>query len=385
MSRRVLALVAGVVLSVTAGCSVETDTKPTGEATRPTGTTTSTATSTTTSTPTSAAEDSATNTSDTSSRTSPEATTDAAEGTGQAGLSAYGLALLAAPAEATHLTVIDFDAVRERLGVPDLTSEDIMTDRLEFWRSADASSVLLTDGLLREETSRYDLTYDFTQDDVDAEVRWTGADGGGLLLVLRPDLDLDLVQAAIDDDAPGLEGAVLDRATATVSQGMGTGEVWATSRSAAARVGDVPAESLIVRNGCVPFADALGVDATVEDQEEVLAAHDVEGLLDVEAVAVAFTGLQATVRLAYPVGTEQAAIEADLAARLALAEDWPVTESIGFRDGFAGGSVAGVDGEIGELEFAVTNPLAAALLALGDLVPLGVCTDVELLAEPTGL
>lgn len=313
-------------------------------------------------------------------------TTDAPEGTAGGGLTAYGLALLAAPAEATHLTVTDFDAIRARLGVPDLTSQDVMTDRLEFWRSAEASSVLVTDGLLREENSRYDLTYDFTQDDVDAEVRWTGPEGGGFLLALRPDLDLDLVQAAIDDDAPGLAEAVLDRATATVRAGGGTGAVWATSsHSAAMRVGDVAAESLVVRQGCVPFADALGVDATVEDQESVLAAHDIESLLDVEAVAIAFTGRTATVRLAYEVGTEPAAIEADLAARLALGRDWPVTESIGFADGFADGSVAGVDIEIGELEYAVTNPTAAAHLALADLVPVGVCTEVELLAEPTGL
>lgn len=302
------------------------------------------------------------------------------------GLSAYGMGLLAAPAEATHLTVTDFDAIRERLGVPDLSSRDIMTDRLEFWRSAEASSVLLTDGLLRDENSRYDLTYDFTQDDVDAEVRWTGPDGGGFLLALRPDLDLDLVQAAIDDDAPGLEEATLDRATSTVLQGAGVEGVWATSsHSATARVGDVAAESLIVRNGCVPFVDALGVDATVEDQDELLGAHDVEGLLEVDAVAIAFTGQQATVRLAYPVGTDRAAIEGDLAARLALAEDWPTTEIIGFSDGFDRGSVAGVDLEIGELDYRVTNSTAAANLALADLVPLGVCTDVQALAEPTGL
>lgn len=320
-----------------------------------------------------------------SSDPAPGATTTGPDGPAAAGVSAYGLALLATPAGATHLTVTDFDAIRDRLGVPDLTSQDLMTDRLEFWRSAEASSVLLTDGLLREENSRYDLTYDFTQDDVDAEVRWTGPGGPGFLLALRPDLDLDLVQAAIDDDAPRLGGAVLDRVTSTVAEGVGTDGVWASSNSALAEVGDVAAESLAVRNGCVPFVDALGVDATVEDQEQVLAAHDVETLLDVEAVAIAFTGSRATIRLAYPSGTEQAAIEGDLAARVELAQDWPTTETIGFADGFGNGSVAGVDGSVGELEYAVTNPVAAANLALADLVPLGVCTDVGLLAEPTGL
>lgn len=301
-------------------------------------------------------------------------------------LSAYGLALLAAPVEATHVTITDYDAIRARLGVPDLSSQDLMTDRLEFWRAAEASSVLLTDGLLREENSRYDLTYDFTQDDVDAEVRWTGPGTSGFLLALRPDLDLDLVQTAIDEDAPELGGALLDRATATVRSGDPGGAVWATSsHSATARVADVAAESLIVRTGCVPFNDALGVDATVEDQEALLAAHDVEGLLDVEAVAIAFTGQSASVRLAYPVGLGGAEVQADLEARIALAQDWPTTESIGFSDGFGEGVVDGVDGEIGELSYAVTNPNAAAALALADLVPLGVCNQVEWLEEPTGL
>ncbi|USQ75939.1 hypothetical protein [Ornithinimicrobium cryptoxanthini] len=372
MVRSAFAVVAPLLL-VIAGCAVEEDPGPAES----TGAATSGAADKTTS-------DGATV--DGAAADNTVVTTSPPDGPAAAGVSAYGLALLATPAEATHLTVTDYDAIRARLGVPDLTSEDLMTDRLEFWRAAEASSVLLTDGLLREENSRYDLTYDFTQDDVDAEVRWTGPDGSGLLLALRPDLDLDLVQAAIDDDAPGLAEATLDRATSTVLQGAGAEGVWATSsHSATARVGDVAAESLIVRNGCVPFVDALGVDATVDDQDELLAAHDVEGLLEVDAVAIAFTGQRATVRLAYPVGTDRAAIEGDLAARLALAEDWPTTETIGFSDGFDRGSVAGVDLEIGEVQYAVTNPVAAANLALADLVPLGVCTDVELLAEPTGL
>lgn len=374
---RSTAVLAALVLLVAAGCAVAEDADPVSGRTATSGVD-------------DAAHETTSLTGDVADATGgitagPGGTTAGPGGDMGTGLSAYGRALLAAPVEATHLTVTDFEAIRERLGVPGLSSQDLMTDRLEFWRSAEASSVLLTDGLLREENSRYDLTYDFTQDDVDAEVRWTGPDGAGFLLALRPDLDLDLVQAAIDDDAPGLGEATLDRATSTVLQGAGAEGVWATSsHSATARVGDVAAESLIVRNGCVPFTDALGVDATVEDRDEVLAAHDVEQFLNVEAVAIAFTGQRATIRLAYPVGTDRVAIEADLAARLALAEDWPTTETIGFSDGFDRGSVAEVDLEIGELEYAVTSPTAAANLAMADLVPLGVCSDVDYLEEPTG-
>lgn len=305
---------------------------------------------------------------------------------GGTGPTPYGLALLATPQEATHLTVTDFDAVRVRLGVPDLTSEDLMTDRLEFWRSAEASTVLVTDGLLREENSRYDLTYGFTQDDVDAEAHWTAeGEGGGWLLQLRPDLDPGLVRAAVDDGAPEIGDADWDPGLAVLSQGVATGgAVWASDPALAA-LGEGPAETLVVRSGCVPFTTALGIDATVEDQDAVLDAHDVEALVDVEAVAVAFTGMSATVQLVYPDGTPVGEIEADLHARVALGEDWPTTEAIGFADGFGAGSVAGVTGRIGELEYAVTHPGAAATLVLADLVPLGVCTDVEFLEEPTGL
>src|SRR5690606_33362425 len=160
-----------------------------------------------------------------------QGTTEAAASEGGTGPSrrpsAYALALLVVPQSATHLTVTDYDAVRTRLGVPDLTSQDLMTDRLEFWRAAEASTVLLTDGLLRPENSRYDLTYDFTQDDVDAEVRWTGDAGAGFLLALRPGLDLDLVVTAIADGAPGLDEAVLDPVTATVRSDGEPADVWA--------------------------------------------------------------------------------------------------------------------------------------------------------------
>src|SRR5690606_19266843 len=77
---------------------------------------------------------------------------------------------------------------------------------------------------------------------------------------------------------------------------------------------------------------ALGVDATVEDQQAVLADHDVAALEPVEAVAIGFTADRATVRLAYAEGAPAAVIEADLQARLALAGDWPTTEAIGLAD-----------------------------------------------------
>src|SRR5215207_7770630 len=73
------------------------------------------------------------------------------------------------PAEAEYLTITDLDAIRTRLGVPDLTSQDPMTDRQAFWDRAEREVVLLTDGLLRADNSELWLDYDVTEDDVDWE------------------------------------------------------------------------------------------------------------------------------------------------------------------------------------------------------------------------
>ena len=83
------------------------------------------------------------------------------------------------PQSANVVTVVDWDQVRAQLGQPDLTSEDLMTDRLAFWERASTEAALLTDGLLREDSSTFELDYGFTQDDVDWEARWTGEDGPG--------------------------------------------------------------------------------------------------------------------------------------------------------------------------------------------------------------
>ncbi len=114
------------------------------------------------------------------------------------------------PQSAEVVTVVDWDQVRAQLGQPDLTSEDLMTDRLTFWERAGTEAALLTDGLLRDDSSTFELDYGFTQDDVDWEARWTGADGPGFALGFRPDLDLAGLRRAIGDGIGPLPGSTLD-------------------------------------------------------------------------------------------------------------------------------------------------------------------------------
>lgn len=281
------------------------------------------------------------------------------------------------PESATTLTITDLDAVRARLGVPNLTSADLMADRTAFWERAGKESVLLTDGLLREDNSAFMLDHGFTQDDVDWEARWTGPDGPGYALAFRPDLDLGGVRAAVKAGAGPLDkrSRVLAEDHLLVSGAAAAGDrVWAMDPAITDLV-VAGEEAAYLRRGCIPVQEALGVDATYEDQEAVLAEHDVTELEPLEAVALTFKDEVVTARL----GRDRT----DLRERADLGPDWPVTGSIGFNDGFTGMPV--IDPRTGRIGYRLANPVAAANLTLTDLLPFAVCNEVVPFEEPTGL
>jgi hypothetical protein len=285
-------------------------------------------------------------------------------------------ALALVPIGAEYVTITDLDAIRARLGVPDLTSQDLMTDRQAFWDRAEREAVLLTDGLLRADNSELWLDYDVTEDDVDWEARFTGPDGAGYVLGFRPDQDMARVQAAVDAGVGPLGGATVrpDLHLLTLGTAEEGDAVWASDPAVVDLVPE-PVESTYLRRGCIPFVDALGTDATFEDQDAVLAKHDVAGLDDLPGVAVSFGDDVATAWLGP--GRD------DLVDRADLVTDWPTTGSIGFGDGFSGDP--SVDPSTGRIGFHVANPVAAANLTLTDLLPFGVCPDVTPLYVPTCL
>ncbi len=285
-------------------------------------------------------------------------------------------ALVLVPAGAEYLTITDLDAIRARLGVPDLTSQDLMTDRQAFWDRAEREAVLLTDGLLRADNSELWLDYDVTEDDVDWEARFSGPDGGGYVLGFRPDQDMAKVQAAVDAEVGPLAGATVWPELHLLTKGVAdeSDPVWASDPDLVGLLRG-PAESAYVRRGCIPFADALGTDATFEDQDAVLAEHDIAGLDDLPAVAVSFGDDVATAWFAPD--------RDDLFDRADLVADWPTTGSIGFSDGFSEDDA--VDPSTGRIGLHVTNPVAAANLTLSEILPFGVCNDASPLDEPTGL
>lgn len=319
------------------------------------------------------------------------------------------------PMTATHLVITDYSSIRDRLGVPDLTSDSLMTDRIEFWAQLPGATVLLSEGVLRPQNSVLDLRYGFTQDDVVREARWAGGGrvDGGFAIDLRGGVDPRQVQRAADDGVEGLESAVV-RSDGALVDGVAEPEdaVWAGHPELVAVAetlrSDEALESALLRRDCVPVVDALGVDAQSGDLEAVLADHPIEDLEPVGASAVSVgpapadesgTELVATVRLAYPVGTAPTAAVADLQARLAMTADWPTADLVGVSDAFDLGAASepqvvtdtdiDTDGPVVvEVDLPILDVGSAATVLLSDLLPIGVCADLagtESIAEPTGL
>ena len=266
--------------------------------------------------------------------------------------------------------MIDWDRIREQLGVPGLTAEDLMTDRLDFWERAATEAALLTDGLLRGNSSTFELDYGFTQDDVDWEARRTGEAGPGFALAVRPDLDLRGVRRAVADGVGPLADAALYAENRLLVAGAAQSEVWASEDTWAALVSE-PASATYLHRGCIPLNTALGPDADVEAQEALLAKHPVTTLDDLEGFVVAYGDHQATARFEPD--------RADLFERLRISEAWPSGE---FTPTYVNGTA---DPSSGRLGFSVPRPAAAAGLALLEELPFGVCNEVVPLEEPTGL
>lgn len=276
------------------------------------------------------------------------------------------------PSSATTLTVTNFDEVRVQVGQPDLTSDDLMSDRNEFWTRADSEAALLTDGMLRPVNSELMLDHGFTQDDVDWEAHFTGPGGNGYVLAFRPDLDMARVAAAVEAGVGPLGGGeVLADDHLVVSGTAEEGEqVWANEPALDGLLGRAAA-STYAHRGCLPVHDALGPDADAEDVAAVQAAHPLSILDDLAAFVVDFGDHLATVRL----GEKRE----DLFTRLDIGRDWPVP---GFGQEFRGPVGDPTTGRIG---YGIPRPPRAAALTLLEELPFGICDEVTPIPEPTGL
>lgn len=284
-------------------------------------------------------------------------------------------ALALVPADAEVVTITDFDAIRARFGVPDLTSDDLMTDRSAFWERTRRDAVLLNEGVFTAERSRFWLDHGFTEDDVDWEVRFTGAGGTGWIVAFRPGLDMGRVRGALGERA--VAGAELMAEEHLLVRGVAEeGEpVWA-SDPRLPDLADDTAETAYLRRGCVPVRTALGDDATYDDQGTLIGELDPRNLLPLEAFSVSFSDGLATARLG--------AGRTDLVERGQITEAWPVVDTAaGFTDGFR--PQVQVDPSTGRIGLTTKAPHAAAAVTLSDLLPFAICNELVPFEEPTGL
>ena len=272
------------------------------------------------------------------------------------------------PESATVATLTDFDQLRIRFGVPEMTSRDPRTDRWTFWEQVDQDAVMLTDGLLRADGSLWELDYGFTQDDVDWEVHFTGPEGSGYAVGFRPDLDLDGVRRALD--TPQLEGALLDGNV--LEKGTAYAGSWADD-PAWGHLVTHGAETAYLRKGCVPVADALG-DAAVDDPAYLHVLEAAPDLEPLDAWSVSFG--DGIVTALVGLGRD------DVIARTDLGRHWPATGPVLFGDGFTQPLDDPTHGRIG---YRLVDAPAAAQLTLGEELPFAICNTSMPVIDPTGL
>ncbi len=293
---------------------------------------------------------------------------------------AHALTLIPAGAEAAVFT--DFDRIRERLGYADLTSESLRSDRRDFREEAREEAVLLTDGRLSENNSRFELDYGFTQDDVDWELSFTGPDGlSGWALGFRPDLDMKVVERAVKQGEDPFANAAVDGNT--VIAGSIAGDPALDDTDSWSDLDEVMAtvrrrtESLYLRYGspaCLPLADVLGPDAGSEVADDVRSNYELTEFGNFRTLSFAFDGDEALAAMSYP--GKRASLDAELRAE--LTDGWPASDGVAFSDGFGTvieGSARKRKHEVALLEFPVLDHAVAARLTLTDHLPFAVCSE----------
>jgi hypothetical protein len=245
------------------------------------------------------------------------------------------------PAGTTVLTVTDYEQVRLQMGLQDLTSEDRRPEREAFWTRAEAERPLLSTGMLRSIEPRLARQFGLTQMDVAWEAHFFDDAGEetGFVLAFRDGTDMTAVRNAVAAGFEALEGATVDPERGLALSGAADSgeESWAADADIRPLVGQ-PANSTYVSRACS--------DQTVGGE-----------LDDLTAYAVQFEGTLVTARL----GEERRDLFDRMRAGSAVPE---------FAAAFDGGAADPLTGRIG---YVMTDPVAAAALALADDLPFAAC------------
>lgn len=258
-----------------------------------------------------------------------------------AGLEPSAAVLALVPREMETLTVTDYEQVRLQMGLPDLATQDSREDREAFWARAAAERPLLSPGMLRPIEPKLIQQHGISQLDVDWEAHFFDASGeeAGFVLAFRDDTDMAAVARAVDAGFAPLAGAIVDRARGLVTSGTTSNgdESWAAEAETRDLVG-LPANATYLARGCVDRPVTGAVD-------------------ELETYSVQFEGTLATARL----GEDRA----DLFVRMRTGDQVPE-----FRQAYSGGVADPLTGRIG---FVMTDPPAAAAMAMDRALPFAAC------------
>jgi hypothetical protein len=246
------------------------------------------------------------------------------------------------PEDVETITVTDFDQVRLELGV-ELTDQSTPEEVAAFWQRAEAERPMLTPGMLRPAEAELATTYGFTQVDVAWEAHFFDADDRetGWVLRFHDGTDMTKVAEAARDASGPLAGGTVDAAAHLVTQGATADptQSWAADPDTAALVGST-ANATYLSRACTPLSDDA---STVVD--------------DLGAYAVQFEGSLVTARLG--LGRH------DLFARMRLGAGDPA-----FAAAYDGGVA---DPKTGRIGYVMSDPAAAAKLALEHRLPFATC------------
>lgn len=253
--------------------------------------------------------------------------------------SAAVLALV--PGDAATLTVTDFEQVRLQMGLPDLGTADKKKDRESFWARAAAERPLLSAGMLRPIEPKLSEKFGLSQLDVAWEAHFYDEAGSetGFVLAFREGTDMAAVAEATDAGLGPLKDATVETTLGLVTSGTTSDgdDSWAADEDARELVG-LPANATYLARGCVekPLAGSLD---------------------DLDLYSVQFEGTLATARL----GEDRM----DLFTRMRLGGQVPK-----FERAYDGGVADPLTGRIG---YVMSDPAAAASLALDDALPFAAC------------
>lgn len=265
------------------------------------------------------------------------------------------------PADATSLTVTDFDQLRLVLGHGSLDGNSPLRERDAFWRKA-RQSATLSFGLLAPADGRLRADFGIGRDDVAWEATWDG-DARGWALAFHDTVPMAAVQRAVRAGVGPLDGAVVDadRHLVTSAEPPASADSWGAVEGMLGLVGR-EAVSTYVDRSCLDFDDVFGSGMEAQLAEAPKAA--LRALDELEAYSVALGAELVTVQL----GPERG----DAFDRVRLAEVMPRTDpefGLVMSRGVA-------DPSTGRLGYTLVDPAGAATLTKARTLPFAVCRSL---------